>query len=268
MSSLKVNINFDDVISEMGLNRKDAENMTKIVLQTVTVAIANAWKNAAKKELHSTRGNYMKSLYIVEEGRMTNSIILGGRLNNMLESGASPFDIKEGMAKSSKRKFSKAGTWYMSIPFRWATPGSLGESEAFSGVMPMSIYRAVSSLTSSKTDLGGGKSKGSSLKAVDIPNPQNEIKSRAALIDPISKRQYEEYKHKSSIYEGIGKSEKQYEGGSSGSYNSFRTISQNSNKNAFIHPGLRAGDFANKGLKSVDLDTIVNNTIDKFLSTK
>jgi hypothetical protein len=257
----------NDVIKEFSMSRRDAENMTKNVLMEVTTAVANAWKSAARKELHSTRSNYIKSIYIVEEGRLSNAIVLGGSFNNMLENGSPSFDMKSQFANSPKRKISASGKWYMRIPFRFASSGSLGENEAFSGVLPAAIYKAVNSMSSSKTDLGGAKKSGSSLKAVDIPAPYNSVSSRAAIVDPITKKNYEEYKHKSSIYEGISKSTKEYGSATQGTYNSFRTVGQNSDSNAFIYPGLLAHDFANKGLKSLDVDTIVNNSIDKFLSS-
>lgn len=258
-SGLNIGIDLRDIFSEVLPTKQQAKEMTKKVLQDVTVSVLEAWKSAARRELKSTRENYIKSLYIVESGRLENSIILGGNFNNMIEAGISAFDMKEGFSKSSKRKFSKDGSWYLRIPFRFATPGALGESSAFSGILPKAVHSAAQN--AGKTS--SGKPKG--IKPIALPDDLKAPKSRAAFSDSSSKKQYDEYKHKASIYEGITKSSKFYEETSQGQYNSFRTVGEKSDQNVFIHPGLKVGNFAEKGIKAIDVGMIVENSVDAYL---
>ena len=265
---IRISLNFDAVAEEVQMSRREVEMMSRSVIMEVTVAILNAWKAVARKELHSTRQSYLRGLQIIESGRFSTAIVLNGNLNNMLESGAGAWDMKDGFRKSPKKKISADGNWYIRIPFRFAAPSSLGESEAFSGVLPQSVYNVVKKQKSEGTTIGGGKKSGDSLKAINIPREFAIPKSRAAVTNMATKRTFDEYKNKTSIFEGIGKSSKEYENSSGSKYGSYRTVGELSDKNSFVHPGFSALNAAEKGLKIANLDAIVENSIDNYLSNR
>lgn len=265
---IRISLNFDAVAEEVHMSRREVEMMSKNVIMEVTVAILNAWKAVARKELHSTRNSYLRGLQIIESGKFATAIVLNGNLNNMLESGAGAYDMKDSFRNSPKKKISADGNWYIRIPFRFAAPSSLGESEAFSGVLPQAVYNLVKNQKSARTTPTGAKKSGDTLKAINIPREFAIPKSRAALTNMATKRTFDEYTHKSSIYEGIGKSSKEYEGGTGSKYGNFRTVGELSDKNAFIHPGFIAGNFAEKGIKIANLDAVVENSIDNYLTNR
>lgn len=256
-----IKLDLSDVIQEFALSKKQGENLCKTVLKAVSEEVANKWRKIASKELKSTRSNYIRSIVVVEEGRLKNSIVLKGEFNNNIESGIGSYDMKKFFQKSSKVKMSSKGKWYLRIPFRLATPGSIGESEAFSGTMPKEIMEAVNKNTAQKTDIGGGKSGGKGLTKDQIPAKFRDV------ITKKDRKGFSDYTHKSSIYEGVFKSEKFGEKGKGGQYTSIRTAGEASDSSSWIHPGIKAHNFAEKALKSADIDTLVNNTTDKFLAS-
>jgi hypothetical protein len=258
MTKIEFNLDMSDVFAEFELLKSQRDRLLRTVLDAATNEFLKNWRAEASKNLKSTRRNYLTGIRVMSSGRFQNSVVLMGKFNNMLEMGFSSFDMKKGFEKSSKAKISANGNWYLTIPFRWATPGAIGENSAFSGVMPQDIYNIVSKYKPTTTSYGKKVSSGMGLK--DIPAQHAEAKSRAAVGG------FGEYVHKSSIYEGITKSEKTYENATQSGYTSFRRVSKNSDKLAFIHKGVQAYDFASKAFRMTDFDTVTNNVTDKFLS--
>lgn len=258
MKKLELNLDLSEVFEEFELLKFQRDALLRAVVDANTSEFLKNWKAAASKDLKSTRRNYLSGIRVLTSGRFTNSIVLMGKFNNMLEMGFGPFDMKEGFLKSSKAKIGANGKRYITIPFRWATAGAIGENEAFSGVMPQDIYDIISKYKPTKTE--HGKKIFSGIGVKDIPTQYAEVKSRGAVSG------FGEYTHKSSIFEGITRSEKEYESAKQSTYTSFRRVSLNSDKLAFIHTGVKAYDFATKAYISTDFDTITNNTADKFLS--
>jgi len=160
-----------------------------------------------------------------------------------------------GFAKSSKVKMSKKGNWYISIPFRWATTGAIGENEIFSGVLPPEIYAIL------KTK---GNNEGIGFKDLAVEFLQK--KTRAETSNNLGKT-FDAYVHKSSIYEGIVRSLKTFPSGAQQStYNSFRTVSALSDPSSWIHKGIKMHNLAQQAIDNTDDDTIVNNVVDRSLS--
>lgn len=255
MKDLSFNIDINDVIAEFSLSSGDVKTLAASILEQVSIAIKKNWVDAAKRELHSTRQGYIRGIVIVREGDLKNAIVLKGKFNNMLEAGISSFDMKAGFSKSSKAKMSKDGKWYLRIPFRMASEGSLGESSVFAGVLPKGIQDILKQ-RAGQTQMGGKVSSGKGLKAEEIP------KALATL----GKNKTSGYVHKSSIYEGLQKSEKFYEEKKQGQYFSIRTASAKSDPNSWIHSGIKAYNFAEKALRNSNLQIIVDNEIDRFIA--
>lgn len=257
---ISIEVNLSDTFDEFLMSKEQAEAMTEKALSDIADAFVFNWKAAAKQALGSTRSQYIKGIQQVDRGRLEKAVILVGILPNMLEFGASPFDMKAGFEKSLKRKIKTNGGWYLTIPFRIGAAGSLGENEAFSGVMPDEISKIAKGLTASGTDASGAKKSGNSIKLSDIPQSLQATKTRPAVGG------FEAYEHKNNIYEGITRSEKTYEGATQNSYTSFRRVSDKSSAMAWINSGIKAYDLANRALLTTDIDTIADNSVDEFLS--
>ena len=234
------------------------QNSVDIILQAcvedVTGEIYLNWVNAAKRGLNSTRANYINGLIKIDRGRFEKAIVLTGKFNNMLEQGASAFDMKFGFMNSAKVRYSKKGKWYLTIPFRIGTPGSIGEV-GFSGVLPVSVYNAIIANTD-----GGG------LKKANIPSPYDVPQSRNKIVVPKSNIVYDSYVHKSSIFEGIQRTPAAYGKVVQNTYNSFRRVGENSDPNSWIHRGLKAYAFADQAVSNTDVRRIVDNKAKQILN--
>ena len=267
MSILKVSFDLSPVAQEFSLSKEQVDQMANSVSKALTLEIHRNWVEVAKRDLNSTRNQYIRGLVIADEGNSVNTITLTGSLNNMLENGVSAFDMKNGFMKSQKVKYSKTGAWYLTIPFRFATPDALGENEAFSGVLPQEIYDLVKSFQSKKTNVDSDiSSKSQTLKSSDIPSQFQAPNVRKSVINDVLNKTFDAYTHKSSIFEGLQKSSKMYEKSNQSSYNTFRRVGENSDSMSWIHSGLQQRNFAQVALDNTDEELIIENTVDKVLS--
>lgn len=249
-------INVDDLIEEFNLPEETGNRIVQAAVQAVTNAIYYNWVNSAKQALHSTRNGYINGLIIASTGEFSRSITLTGKLNNMIEKGAAPWDMKEVFSKSAKVKYSQKGDWYLTIPFRHATPNALGENSAFNGAqLPTAIHDIV------KEFIGG-----QSLPKKSIPSPFDIPKSRAAISIPEKKINFPEYTHKSSPFAGVTKNEGAYSNITQNSYVSFRRVGKNSDSNSWINSGIQAHNLLDAAISKTDIRTITDNTVDEILS--
>lgn len=251
---MNVRLDFDDVIDELGLTQSQGQALAENVLQRVTVLVAETWKNVAAKNLHRTRREYIQGITVIEEGRLKNAIVLFGELNNMMESGAAPFDMKKGLLASAKVKYDVKGNKYITVPFRLATPGSVGEGVGFSGVMPREIYTAFQ-----KHRKATGSNR---LGQKDLPASHAGIQTRPFIASTPTTPAYQAYKHKSSIYAGLTQT------GRKGhhQYHTFRRVSSKSDPNAFIHGGFEAKNFAAQTIREANIDNAVEVFVDDFVA--
>lgn len=262
-----ITIDLTGLQGQFGLDANTINQLTETCVAAVTAAVWAQWTALAKKELSSTREEYVQNINKVDEGRFAKQIILTGILPNMLEQGATPFDMKIGFAKSPKARktiakynkkgkvISQGGQWYLTVPFRIGVPGTLGQA-GFSGAMPTEIY-----------DLMRKRATSIPLNAGEIPSPYDVPRSRAAIDATPTTRYYAEYRHKNSIYEGLTKRTAQYAKTAQNTYGTFRRASENSDPDAWIHKGLQALNLAEKAVQMVDVDTIVENEVTSFLET-
>lgn len=256
-----IRLDMSEVIEEFSMSKKTGEKLCKTILSAVSQEIANNWRKAASQSLKSTRSDYIRGIVVIEEGRLTNSIVLKGEFNNKLESGAPPYDMKQYFMKSKKVKHNKKGQWYLNIPFRLGAEGSLGENAAFSSVMPKEVYDVAKDLKPTKTFLGFKVSSGSGMTKDQIPAKFREVITRK------DRDGFGDYTHKHSIYEGMIRTEKiNVTGGRSSQYTVIRTASANSDPSSWIHPGFKALNLADKAQTMTDLDVLVNNITDKFIA--
>jgi hypothetical protein len=250
-----IEIDTSDITSQFNVTKSEVEAILDNIAKGLAISFLYSLDTTVQQELRSTRSRYLKSVKIIDSGKLQSTVLLDyskDKLIQMLEEGASSFDMKPKMLGSSKVKIGKSGKKYLTIPFRWATPGSVGESDVFTSKLPPEVYKAVKS------------NGGAPLRLGDIPSPLNQRKTRTAIQGSDGKVLFDSYQHKNSIYEGVSQSidpaTKQSR------YFSFRRVSENSDPAAFIHPGIVAHQFMNKALQSMDTESEVGRLMDVELS--
>lgn len=257
-----IDIDLSGLQSQFDITAEQLDQLTEICVQAVTSVVYANWQALAKRELKSTLPEYLQNIIAVDKGRFAKQIVLTGILPNMIEQGASAFDMKEGFRRSQKAiptykvkngKMIMTGGWYLTIPFRQGTPGIVGQA-GFANEMPQEIY-----------DIIRKRASNTPLTDADIPYPYRVPKSRAAIQATENNPYYPEYAHKSSIYEGLTKVTGQYDKVSQNTYVSFRRVSNKSDPLSWIHKGIRAYHLADEAVEKTDVQTIVENEVTTFL---
>ena len=141
----------------------------------------------------------------------------------------------------------------MTVPFRYATPGAVAESDIFQKKLPKEIY-----------DIAKNNN-GKPIKNSQLPTQYQQLGVRKAIqgVNGV----IPEYIHKSPKFQGlvrvdISSTDKEKRGG----YFTFRRVSNNSDILSWIHPGFESKKFMDKALESSQIETVVDMAIDNFLS--
>lgn len=260
-------IDTQQITEEFSLSKKEVDQLMDFVVKSITRAFAWEWEQQAKKHLAKTRRRYIQSLSVVEEGRLEGAVVLNWAddpVVGFVENGIGAFDMKEGFSKSPKRKQKKDGGWVLTIPFRIATPDALGESDLFAFRMDDEVYDIVKQLPQD-VEVSGGGLRTEGLKLAQIPERFRAPKARPALSNLQTAELFPEYKHKSSIYEGLSRVQDNVTG--QNVYMNFRRVSDNSDPNAFIHSGIVAHNLAQKSLDafSADMPVEINRALNSGL---
>lgn len=260
---MNIQLDIDDIIKELVLPTNVSDLIVANGVDAVTQEIYRNWRLGASNELTSTRNDYINGLQVIQNSQYAQTIKLNGVLNNMVEEGIDAFDMKEGYRKSPKVKWSprtdKNGNvtlhWYLTIPFRHGVPTTIGDNSAFSGIMPKSIHNIMKQQPAN-----------TGLSKAGIPSPYDVPQSRAQIHIPSTKVDIPEYKHKSSIYEGLTKKTGAYGNTSQNTYVSFRRVSENSDDNSWIHKGIKPHKLLDKAIAETDIEMIVENSVDETLA--
>lgn len=234
---------------QFSLSKEQVELICDNIAKTLAARYAQQLEQEAHNALHQTRRRYIQNVKVVDSGRMEGTVMLDyskDKLIQMLEEGASPFDIKKGLLNSPKAKIGRKGGKYITVPFRWGTPDIVGDSDVFSGKLPQEVYDVVRKKTANIPVSGGGM-RSSGLSSSEIPSPFNASKSRGEIKDSAGKVLFKEYQHKTSLFAGVHKKTDPVTG--QNTYNSFRRVSENgSDKDAFVHPGIERYNLIQKAL--------------------
>lgn len=260
---MRIEVDIEDLIAEFSLPSNVADLVVANAVDAVTMEIFRNWRLEASNGLTSTRNDYINGLQIINNNLFSKTIRLNGNFNNMIEKGFAPFDMKIGFKNSPKIKYTfktdKNGnvktSWYLTIPFRLGVPTTIGDNSAFSGIMPDIIH-----------DIVKKRMSGQGLRKKDIPHPFEIPKSRAAIVIPSKNINIPEYKHKSSIYEGLQKTTAAYGKVTQNTYMTFRRVSENSDPNSWINRGRAASNFLQKAISATDIDTVSENAVDETLN--
>lgn len=241
-------------ISEsFNLGQSDIDELLDYTVKEVTARFAEQWEQEAIDSLHSSRQQYINSLVVVDEGRAQGSVVLVGKFPNMIESGVDSWDMKSGFLNGPNAKTGANGKKYNTIPFGFGTPGALEENFT-GGILPKEIH-----------DIVKNKPANEPLERYDLKNVSASLKTpqKKSIKMPESKS-FKEYQHKSSIYEGVSKRTDSATG--QNTYGSFRRVSESSNPESWIHPGLEAQNIADKAIANFNLPQEVGRILDRFLS--
>jgi hypothetical protein len=247
---IPISIDISDTVEEFFLDKEETDSLRLYILDRVVTDYWEKWQDEIKDNLHSTRKEYQKGMFQDESDEF--SVVVGltprqSKLAMMIEDGASTFDIKSGMEQSAKKKIGKGGNWYITVPFRLATSGAIGESEIFSGKMPKPIEKLAKKLEEKQT--------------IQFDNIPKELQG-------LGRNNTSGYNHKFNIYEGIQRVEIGSGNEKRGGYMNFRRVSENSDPASWIHPGFESKDLMGKALSGIDVGNIVDEAIEEFLSNR
>lgn len=253
-------IDTQSLSEQLFLTENQVKEMVDYAVKEITARFARNWEQEAMRTLKSTRNLYARNLIVVDEGIGKGSVVLTGFLPNALESGLSAFDMKPGLLNGPNAKKALNGNRYNTVPFRFAAPGSLGESEVFTSSLPEEVASVIRSKPQNIPVEGGGK-RTQGLRPEEIPTSFREPTVRSA--PKTESQSFNDYRRKSSIYEGVTRVQDPVTGQQR--YQSFRRISDNSDPDAFIHPGFSAMNLADKALQNTDIPNIAGRAVDNYL---
>lgn len=245
-----------------------------------TESIKSTIKAKARDELFRTRRDYIHAINVnYSNNGMSSLISLTGRLPMMIEEGIPPFDMKIGFANSPKakrteanvEKYRKSGRmdwqekgWYLTIPFRLGTPGTIGEE--FSGHMDKKIYNiAKNQLNIIKQERAIDAQgltfvrrtyEGISLEQLEQLGSQYTQRMTNIRNKWISSPTAPPYTHVSPMNQGVVRIEAVYEKAVQATYLKFRRVSSKSDPNSWLHGGIKARKFFDKAMNETNFDEI------------
>lgn len=244
-----ISINMAGVAEKFNFSEADAKSLSNYFLDRTTDVFMSNWEQLVDRNLHKTADMYKAGMDAQRPDDYTAIFSLeakeDSRIALMIEDGAGPWDMKENFESSPKKKSTKSGGWYLTIPFRIATAGAVASSNVFSGKMNQAVLNTIQDLP-----------KGESLTASNMP-PELQIKGIREEI-PGYKPAYE---HKSFDFEGLRHSTKP----GHGQYEMFRRVSDNSDENSWIHKGFEPHNFMEKALRETNINAIYDSCVSEFL---
>jgi hypothetical protein len=246
-------ITFDprQLVDDLLLTEQQARDAIDFSIKEITASFAREWGKQATQKLGSSRAEYISSLVVIDEGYGKGAVILRGWLPNAVESGVTAYDMKEGMLNGPNAKVGKNGNRYNTIPFRVGVPGS--QPENFNGgILPVEVYEVVRN-----------KEAGKPLTSQDVPQGFREPKIHS--VGSPEAKNFRQYQHKSSIYEGVTKNKDSVTG--QNTYGSFRRVSDNSDPDSWLHPGIEAHHIAEETMNNFDVPAETGKAIDNYLKS-
>lgn len=232
-----IQIDISDFVNRWSLTIDQTDLLASSILEDVTTSFAKKWSEIAGQELKTSRKEYQESIFINKINDYNYVVGLKGVVPNMIEQGVGDFDMKDGFSSSRKKKSTRNGGWYLTIPFRHATPTAVATSSIFANVMPKQVYKVAKELANKEQ-----------ISANQLP-----IQFQIKKVRPTTP-QFDMYTHKNPIHEGIQKNQ---DSTGRSQYISFRRVSSLSDPNAWIHTGITARNLAEKTLNKLDLESII-----------
>lgn len=225
------------------------DDLVQAVISSVMAGARDVWVKRAQERLSSSRRDYINGIQEVELEDMSGSISLVGQLPNMIEGGASAFDMHDtllgpdvpiAMGPGQRGKHvTEDGKFWRVIPFRHQTPGTAGQG----GGAPMGTQYAghggvADAVTLGKRVYAQARKLGATTRAPGGPTKWGDRlpSGMAPLLKPI---------HSTDIYAGMVRQEKKYASATQSSYVTFRVISENVPWK-WQHPGIVAVNISDE----------------------
>jgi len=248
---VEIFIDTQQVRDAFNVSEEQVGNIIDGVIKNITLSYAARLSRLAGEELKSTRGRFQKAIQVLDEGRFKGAILLSYEdpMVRMIEEGQPAFDEKYFFENSHKKHYKKDGLgWWLTIPMSKGTPDAVGESDPFSSIMPDEVYQQVKNKPTDIPTTTGMRSSGLALS--DIPTPFDIPKTRKAIEATPTNSRYGEYVNKTSIYAGIIKVQDAVTG--QNTYISFRRVSDKSDPNSWIYPGIEKHDLTGKAMVELE----------------
>lgn len=253
---IPLNIDISEVAEEFALTASQATELSDAIIDRIIVEYSSKWEDLVDGGLRGLRTVYKNAMYV--DKKSAAEVIFGLRegengLAVALEEGKAAWDEKPFFQASPRKHRKTMGDgWYLTVPFRYATPEAVADSGIFQGILPREIYDVVKN------------NAGKPVSMTQLPEQYRQLGSRKEIVT--AKGVIPEYVHKSPKYLGlvrvnISSTNKEKRGG----YMTFRRVSDRSDPNSWIHPGFDAHKFMDKALDSADIYTVADMAIDKFL---
>jgi hypothetical protein len=267
MISLPIIIDTQDLCTQFtSITSENVDDMLNNIAKSLAVMFSDELTINAERELKSSRKRYIDNIRVIDSGKLEGTVLLDyskDKLIQKIEEGSSAFDMKEGFLNSPKVKIGKGGGKYLTIPFRQATPGAIGESDVFAFKMSPEVYNIVKNKQTNIPVSGGGtRSAGISLN--ELPAHLQVKQKRQTINNKDGTTLFKAYEHKSAIAQGIAKYVDSVTGQSS--YRSFRRVSEKSDPDAFIHPGIQQHNLVQKTLGEFNVASKIGQLIDNELA--
>lgn len=245
---INIVVDVQNLLDQVYLDKSQVDDMLDYTVKEITARFADQWQTEAETSLKSSRQEYIANLNVIDEGKAKGAVVLTGWLPNAIESGMDEVDLKVGLLNGPNAKTDRKNEKYNTVPFSHGTPGSLEENFS-SGIMPKEVHKVAKS-----------KDIGEYIKKKELPKKFQEPQKKK-LGNKNSLTLFKQYQHKHSIYEGITKT-KDIAGNTS--YSSFRRVSESSDVDSWLHPGLEARNLAEKALDSFDLPSQTGMAFDQW----
>lgn len=254
---MPLNIDLSEVVEEFALTATQSMELSDVIIDRIVAEYTSKWENLVDNGLKGLRSTYKNAMYV--DKKSSSEVIFGLRegengLAMALEEGKAAWDEKP-FFEASPRKHRKAmgDGWYLTVPFRHATPEAVAESGIFQSVLPKEIYDIAKN--------NGGRR----VSMAQLPEQYRQLGSRKEIVT--ASGVIPEYTHKAPKYLGlvrvnVSSTNKEDRGG----YMTFRRVSDRSDPNSWIHPGFDAHRFMDKALDQADIYTVADMAIDNFLA--
>lgn len=266
------------LIPPEAIPRMTQEVLTHIV-SNVAASARSQWIKLAKQDSSVFRFDYMQGIQPVSAQGTRHTVTLVGEIPHLLEDGDPRRDLRDTLlgpnvpvvpvGKRGKH-LSRQRQFYRAIPFRHTTPGSgqaIGQAmgSAYAGhsavenakTLGTAVYQAAKGLEATTTTPYGKTRWGGRLSTSRL---RSGLKAGQAGV-PLLKEH-----HKSSIYEGMIRSQKFYRSALQSQYVTFRTISTGVRDASWWRKAIRARHYAEAVQRFVD--KLLPQAIEHFLEPK
>lgn len=252
---LPISIDLEDLIEEFELDSEQSLQLSNYIIDRIAQEYTSKWENLVDRNLKQSRGEYKRAMSATQVSTGSGATVqfeLSGRVSPLamwIEEGHGPFDEKPGFQRSDKVKEKKDGGWYLTVPFRWATPQAVADSGIFSNTMPKEIYN----LARRNRVLKGNKIP----EQYRIPGVRKEINTPELNVP--------EYAHKTSLYEGLTRVPASSGKEKRSQYMTWRRVSDKSDPNSWWNGGIQAYKLMDKALDESQIDRVADMAIDEYL---